>query len=135
MRVETDLVIEMPRILVFYVCQRDNTFYNPSSEIDFPLFINTSNSETALEYRLTGKVFSTQSTGLHFYAKVIREFGEQCAVYHYDDLARKGKSIILSTDPMTLSGKEELTVMAMYSLACKEEEYKKYFKKQTGSYH
>jgi hypothetical protein len=133
-RAELDIIMLLPRILIFYIGQRDSTMFNPSSSINFPFIIKTSNSETTLEYRLTGKVFSTSSTGMHFYAKVIRKFGELNGVYKFDDLVFNGKATQISTNPTTLSGKEELTVMAAYTLISSEESYLQYSQERAGNY-
>ena len=133
-RVELDIIMILPRILIFYIGQRDGSLFNPSSRIDFPFTITTSNSTTTLEYRLTGKIYSTSSVGTHFYAKVIREFDGLNGVYKFDDLMFNGKATQVSDDPTTLSGKEELTVMAFYTLISPEELYLQYSQERAGDY-
>ena len=121
----------LPRILIFYIGQRDSTSFSSSSNIDFPLFLRTTNSDTSLEYRLTGRIFSTSRQGAHFTAKVIREFGHLSGVYHYDDLT-SGKASLTSSDVSSLSGKESLTVMALYSLLSDDDTYTKYLEERAG---
>ena len=66
---------------------------------------------------------ATAEEGMHFYAKLLRDFGSLSGVYEYDDMKRKGKTCLVSENPMELSIREKLVVMAMYTLAPPEETF------------
>src|SRR5205807_1971719 len=106
--------------------------FNPSSDIYFPSTIIIGHSKTKLEYRLDAKVYSTHVDGVHFYTKVLRNFGSCCGIYEYDDLQRSGKASLFSENPMDLSGKEELVTMAFYNMISSEETYMQYSHERTG---
>lgn len=131
-RAEARVIISLPRTIIFYISQKDNSLYNPSSAIYFPSTIIIRHSTTELEYRLDAKVYSTHADGIHFNAKVLHQYGNCYGVYEYDDLKRSGKASLLSENPRDLSGKEELVVMAFYNMISSEETYMKYSHERTG---
>jgi hypothetical protein len=131
---ELDIIMVLPRMLTFDISQQDDTLFNPSSGIDFLFIIKTSNSRMTLEYRLTGKIYSTSSLGAYFYAKVICKFDRLYGVYKFNDLIFNSKATQVSEDLITLSGKEELTVMALYTLISAEELYLQYSQEHAGDY-
>lgn len=132
-RAEVDIIMSLPRTMLFYNGQRSGTAYNSSSSIDFQSTINIPKATLSLEYELIGKVFSSTMAGTHFTAKVIRDFSNTKAVYSYDDLEKNGKAMWISATPSTLSKKEDLTVIAAYSLVS-EEAYLKNLEDQAGNY-
>ena len=111
-----EFIISWASTLIFEITQRDGNFYNSSDDLDFPfqLFYNENDSEP-LEYTLTGRVYSTSSSGVHFYSKIIRSFNEQKAIYKYDDL-NSGLATLESNDPVTLSGNHLNTILVSYVL-------------------
>jgi len=76
-----EFVISWPSTLIFEITQRDGDIYNSSDNLDFPLRLSYNEDDLELiEYILTGRVYSTSSSGVHFYSKIIRSFNEQKAV-------------------------------------------------------
>jgi len=64
---------------------------------------------------LTACVYSTSSSGQHFYSEVIRSFNDQSGVYKYDDL-NEGMAVLESKDLTSLSGNKPQTVLVAYRL-------------------
>ena len=133
---EEDVTIQWPRIMTFYICQKDNIMFHPSKELDFPSELTVEDSPTPLRYQLQAKVYSTTSTGEHFYSKVIRHFPDvqKSGVYIYDDLRNGGKAILQSEEPGQLAQAEELCVMVMYRLVSDEETVRQYATERAGMY-
>ena len=131
---EAEMILHLPRTIIFYVNQWDGTSYHSSSMINFPSLINTGNSASDLEYRLDAKVYSTEADGSHFHAKVLWHFGNLSGIYAYDDLVRMGKASLVSENPMDLSKNEKLVLMVIYNLISSEEVYMEYSHERTGMY-
>jgi len=134
MRAEAEMILHLPRMIIFYISQRDGTSYHSSLMMHFPSIINTGDSEKALEYRLDAKVYSTEADGSHFHAKILRHFGDLSGIYAYDDLVKMGKASLVSENPMDLSENEKLVVMAIYNLVSSEDVYMEYSQERTGTY-
>jgi hypothetical protein len=129
-----ELLLTLPRTIVFYMSQRDGSKYNSSSMLHFPFMLTAQHSETPLEYRLSSKVYSMTPEGIHFNAKVLREFGNLAGVYEYDDLKRNGKASLVSKNPADISNDEPLLVMVFYNLVSSEEVWANYCRERTGMY-
>ncbi|CAJ0920751.1 2820_t:CDS:2, partial [Entrophospora sp. SA101] len=89
--------------------------YHSSEQLDFPFQLCYQENEITIEYTLTARVYSTSSSGQHFYSEVIRSFNNQSGVYKYDDL-NEGTAVLISNDPTTLSGYKPQTVLVAYKL-------------------
>ena len=83
--------------------------------MDFPFQLCYEENNIPIEYILTARVYSTSSSGQHFYSEVIQSFDNQSGVYKYDDL-NEGTAVLISNDPTTLSGYKPQTVLVAYKL-------------------
>ncbi|CAJ0907760.1 1324_t:CDS:2, partial [Entrophospora sp. SA101] len=110
-----EYIISLPYTLIFEITQRDGANYHSSEQLDFPFQLCYQENEITIEYTLTACVYSTSSSGQHFYSEVIRSFNNQSGVYKYDDL-NEGTAVLISNDPTTLSGYKPQTVLVAYKL-------------------
>ena len=73
-------------------------------------------NDISIEYTLTGRVYSTSPSGVHFYSEVIRSFDGQSGVYKYDDLKNEGMALLESKDLTSLSGCKPQTTLVAYRI-------------------
>jgi hypothetical protein len=131
-KAEVEILIGLPRALIFNLGQRSGSDYNCSGEITFPPKIEIENSATRLIYKLTGKLLSANESGYHYTAKVARQFFGKDEIYFYDDLSEGGMAQWTSSDLGSLALKEPNTVLAAYSLSSSEEDYQDYLRERIG---
>ena len=108
-----EYIISLPHTLIFEVTQRDGYNYNLSNQLNFPFQLGYQEDGVSMEFMLTARVYSTSSSGQHFYSEVIRSFNDQSGVYKYDDL-NDGMAVLESEDLTSLSGCKPRTVLVSY---------------------
>ena len=111
-----EYVISWPHTLIFEITQRDSNNYNSSDKLDFPFQLIYKENDISIEYTLTGRVYSTSPSGVHFYSEVIRSFDGQSGVYKYDDLKNEGMALLESKDLTSLSGCRPQTTLVAYRI-------------------
>jgi hypothetical protein len=110
-----EYIISWPHTLIFEITQRDSN-YNSSDKLDFPFQLVYKENDISIEYTLTGRVYSTSPSGVHFYSEVIRSFDGQSGVYKYDDLKNEGMALLESKDLTSLSGCKPQTTLVAYRI-------------------
>ena len=86
---------------------------NLSNQLNFPFQLGYQEDGVSMEFMLTAHVYSTSSSGQHFYSEVIRSFNDQSGVYKYDNL-NDGMAVLESEDLTSLSGCKPQTVLVSY---------------------
>ncbi|CAH1768750.1 633_t:CDS:2, partial [Entrophospora sp. SA101] len=119
-----EFIVSWPKILIFEITQRDNGSSNSSESLNFPLHLNSG----CLNYSLLGRVYSTSTSGSHFYSRLIKNFNENIGIYKYDDL-NGGIAILESNNPISLAGEQQLATLVAYNL---EEDNLDYFNSKTN---
>ncbi|CAJ0862584.1 9062_t:CDS:2 [Entrophospora sp. SA101] len=75
-----EYIIFWPHTLIFEITQRDGQNYNSSHQLDFPFQLCYEENNIPIEYILTARVYSTSSSGQHFY--IIEYFWDKGHQYY-----------------------------------------------------